>query len=222
MKLEVDLLHAQPCLSMPRISADLLYNLPEMSTRKKKSGREHNCMYLVALEKLAGLLPEITFLASRGLNGGPLHLGNTAVSLHLVYKGGKFSSPVSDKNKKQKPKKKRKKLSILPSQMSSGTHLICWENWVFIQTENSVSEDDFMGEKTTTHCLERGKTRYGKCKICAKYSLLNVSLTEDFDDLENGNIHWFSLLINSFEWTMTVKDQNQLEREALMISLACN
>lgn len=108
MKLEVDLLHAQPCLSMPRISADLLYNLPEMSTRKKKSGREHNCMYLVALEKLAGLLPEITFLASRGLNGGPLRLGNTAVSLHLVYKGGKFSSPVSDKNKKQKLKKKER------------------------------------------------------------------------------------------------------------------
>lgn len=75
---------------------------------KKKSGREHNCMYLVALEKLAGLLPEITFLASRGLNGGPLRLGNTAVSLHLVYKGGKFSSPVFDKNKKQKTKKKKK------------------------------------------------------------------------------------------------------------------
>lgn len=83
MKLEVDLLHAQPCLSMPRISADLLYNLPEMSTRKK-SGREHNCMYLVALEKLSGLLPEITFLASRGLNGGPAlweHSGLTSFSL---------------------------------------------------------------------------------------------------------------------------------------------
>lgn len=39
--------------------------------------------------------------------------GNTAVSLHLVYKGEKFSSPVSDKNKKQN-RRKRKKLSILP------------------------------------------------------------------------------------------------------------
>lgn len=74
MKLEVDVLRAQPCLSMPRISADSLYNLPEMSTRKKKEKREseheHNCMYLVALEKLAGLLPEITFVASTGLSGG--------------------------------------------------------------------------------------------------------------------------------------------------------
>lgn len=40
--------------------------------------------------------------------------GNTAVSLHLVYKGEKFSSPVSDKNKKQNQKKERKKLCILP------------------------------------------------------------------------------------------------------------
>lgn len=54
--------------------------------------------------------------------------GNTAVSLHLVYKGEKFSSPVSDKNKKQN-RKKREKTQHIASQMSSGTnpnpHLIC-------------------------------------------------------------------------------------------------
>lgn len=41
----------------------------------------------------------------------------------------------------------------------SETHLICRENRVFIQTENSIGEDDVVGVKTTAHRLGRGAQR---------------------------------------------------------------
>lgn len=42
---------------------------------------------------------------------------------------------------------------------SSATHLISRENRVFVQTEDSIGEDDVVGEKTTAHRLEKEREK---------------------------------------------------------------